>query len=927
MIHSPGEGGFREPKKKIPTPAGVAWYALACAAGGILLCASILYRFATQGAILYGGHSLRMLPLTALLGMLSGSVLLTQGRARLHAASPAERMLAQLQAQVLLILVAVRIGGQLLGADWISWLDSLGRPFSGGMSPLVFTAFLIIGMSLRFQKVLRSPTLGQSALVLVSLVAWTSLACLPLGASPFPSALEIPGSTALLLLLLSTGLLALQGDRGIMALMAQHDSAGSSLRRSLPAALIVPFVGMTLAFLAQREGVLNLAQSYALVSFVCMIGLAALLWRNAARQHAAEQRVRSLIENASDAIITKDLSSIVISWNPAAERIFGFTEREMIGQSMRRLIPTERLQEEDAILSKVRQGELVEHFETERLHKAGHQVPVSVTVSPIRDASGRVIGASHVARDTTFQRQTRRRIQESESRFSFLADSLQQLIWTADAQGQCDYVNQQWTQFTGVDSARLLQEGWLGFVHPQDQADLVVAWRAAIADLREFSHEFRLRRHDGVYRWMLARGRVQPATEAGGAHRWCGVTADIEDLKRGQSAQLRTQKMEALGTLAGGIAHDFNNILLAITGNTQLALEDLAPEHPARSSLSEIERASRRAAELVRRILAFSRKEEPKTEVQFLQPLVEEALKLLRPTLPAQIQLQTEYGLGVEAIRGDAGQIHQILMNLITNAAHAIGNHGGCIRIQVERLAVDDEHSTKGLTSGQYVCLTITDDGCGMSRETQQRIFDPFFTTKPSGTGLGLSVVDGIMKSHQGAVTVYSEPGKGSCFRLYFPASAQLPASHLRSRESVGGVAPAAGQRILYVDDDPALVKLTTRKLTRLGYSVSGETDPVAALEHFRENPRAFDAVITDLSMPQMPGFELARQLLLLRADLPIIATSGFVRPEDQELAVQIGIRALILKPSALDELARVLEGVFKEDSRSSLKSPRLKLV
>jgi CheY-like chemotaxis protein len=251
-------------------------------------------------------------------------------------------------------------------------------------------------------------------------------------------------------------------------------------------------------------------------------------------------------------------------------------------------------------------------------------------------------------------------------------------------------------------------------------------------------------------------------------------------------------------------------------------------------------------------------------------------------------------------------------MNLVTNAAQAIGDRPGRIEIALEPATVDSERATAELRSGDYARITVADDGCGMDRDIVERIFDPFFTTKPAGegTGLGLSVVAGIMKSHGGAVNVYSEKSKGSVFRLYFPATADLEQT-LPAKKVMATT--ARGQRVLYIDDDEFLVSLVKRKLTRLGYMVTCEQDPKAALALFLHNPQLFDVVVTDLSMPGLRGFDLAREMLAVRPDLPVIVASGYVRPEDQAAAREIGVRELVLKPNTSDDLGALLDQLFKD--------------
>lgn len=375
----------------------------------------------------------------------------------------------------------------------------------------------------------------------------------------------------------------------------------------------------------------------------------------------------------------------------------------------------------------------------------------------------------------------------------------------------------------------------------------------------------------------------------------------------------QAQKMEAIGQLSGGIAHDFNNILSAINGHVHLAGRELLPEHPAQKNLNGIANASNRAKDLVRRILMFSREQDPERSVIGLEPIVEEVVQLLRASLPAMIEIRTSVAKDVPDVNADATQVHQILMNLATNASHAMaGESYGTLDIRLESVTMD-EHTADiapDLHEGRYARLSVSDTGCGMDEATLKRIFEPFFTTKGphEGTGLGLAVVHGIMKSHEGAVTVYSQPGRGTMFRLYFPsARATAPAAKKTSTGPMGG----KGEHVLFVDNEEPLVYIGNRILTRLGYRVTGFTDAVQALRAFLENPEGFDILISDCSMPQMTGFDLAADALRVRPDLPVILVSGFVRPQDREAAKSIGVEHLIVKPATVDELAQLLREVL----------------
>jgi PAS domain S-box-containing protein len=412
--------------------------------------------------------------------------------------------------------------------------------------------------------------------------------------------------------------------------------------------------------------------------------------------------------------------------------------------------------------------------------------------SPIIDESGRVLGtfavyylqpglpterhlrlidlATHTAAICISRHNQVQALRDSEGRFRQLAESLPQLVWTCAPDGYCDYLSQQCLDYTGMPASAHLGTGWSQQVHPADSEAVKTAWEASLKTGTEYRGEFRLRRYDGTYRWFDT--RAVPLTDAkGDVTKWIGSNTDIDDRKRLEESQLRSQKLESLGTLAGGIAHDFNNMLLVIQGNAQLAQDLLPKSDPTQEHLAEIAQASERASDLVRRILSFSRPQKARHKVIQLGPVVEEALRFARAALPAMVEIRAKVASQVPAVAADATQIHQIVLNLATNAAHAIGSRsGGLIEIELATVDVDPEavacvlDDALDLKPGRYARLTVHDNGCGMSPELVERIFDPFFTTKPvgQGTGLGLSIVHGIMRSSGGAVTVQSKPGKGT---------------------------------------------------------------------------------------------------------------------------------------------------------------------
>ena len=384
----------------------------------------------------------------------------------------------------------------------------------------------------------------------------------------------------------------------------------------------------------------------------------------------------------------------------------------------------------------------------------------------------------------------------------------------------------------------------------------------------------------------------------------------VEAHRNTLESQLReSHKMQAVGTMAGGIAHDFNNILSAILGNAELARQDAGPGSPALVSLAEIDRAGRRARDLVRQILTFSRNESPERIPIQLAVVVQETVRLLKVALPPTVEMQVVIDPKTLPVLADSTQMEQAVLNLCTNAIHAIGNQRGTIRIELGNNAETNEIERRTGVRARHVKLTVRDTGCGIDAATLERVFEPFFTTKPvgQGTGLGLAVVHGVMRTHMGTVDVQSTPGVGSAFTLYFPVAegACPPAPQEPNKPNdIRGM----GKRVMYVDDDEALVFLVKRALTRKGFEVTTFTDPRLAVATLREQPLAFDLVVTDYNMPGYSGLELLKEARLIRPDLPIALASGYVTAEIEHNALAEGARALIHKPNDVDEMCETLQ-------------------
>jgi signal transduction histidine kinase/ActR/RegA family two-component response regulator len=396
------------------------------------------------------------------------------------------------------------------------------------------------------------------------------------------------------------------------------------------------------------------------------------------------------------------------------------------------------------------------------------------------------------------------------------------------------------------------------------------------------------------------------------------VQRDIADRKRAEQENIRlenqlrqAQKLETIGTLAGGIAHDFNNILVPILVYSDLAARSLAQDHPAREDLLEVIESANRAKALVKQILTFSRQSEQECFPADLAPIVKESLKLMRASLPATIEIRHDVDSQSGAVLADPSQIHQVLMNLCTNAYHAMRDTGGVLAVTLKPCTVDEDlaRAHSQLRVGNYIRLSVSDTGKGMERQTVERIFEPFFTTKQvgEGTGLGLSVVHGIVSHCEGAIAVQSEPGKGSTFDVYLPR-VRAP----ESKETVPADSVVGGhEHILVVDDEPSVAATTRQVLERFGYTVTVQNSGTEALELFRRDPRHFDLVITDQTMPQMTGDHLARELISLRRDVAIILLTGFSHAVDEERARRLGIDRFLMKPLLPSELASAVRQVL----------------
>jgi PAS domain S-box-containing protein len=508
------------------------------------------------------------------------------------------------------------------------------------------------------------------------------------------------------------------------------------------------------------------------------------------------------------------------------------------------------------------------------------------------------------------RKQMERQVLSDKEKWEMTFDAIQEVVTIHDLSMRIVQANKAAGRLLACEPAQLIGrycfELFNGFIEPCPNCPEVLARETLLPQVGNMYHEKLGKTFEVSSCPLMENGEVQ-----GFVH----IAKDITQQKMLEAQLRQAQKMESIGTLAGGIAHDFNNILVPILGYAELALDRVEPTDPVAGDLSQITKAAYRAKQLVKQILTFSRQADH--ELWPLEPhlVIKEALKLLRSTLPTTIAIRQQIATDCGAIFGDPTQLHQIIMNLCTNAYHAMRDTGGGLDVSLSKVDVGDEDCSLlnlDLSPGSYVKLVVSDTGHGMDKQTMARIFEPYFTTKPTGegTGMGLSVVHGIIQSYHGHISVESQPGIGTTFSVYLPRAKEKgdPEAAL-----LNGPLPTGVERILLVDDEKTITNMLQMILEKCGYQVSAINHSPEALALFEQEPAAFDLLITDMTMPGLTGFDLARRVLALRPGMPIIICTGFSELINQEKAAELGIREFLMKPVTSRGLAhcvrKALEG------------------
>lgn len=636
------------------------------------------------------------------------------------------------------------------------------------------------------------------------------------------------------------------------------------------------------------------------------------------RKHAEQARdlLAAIVESSGDAIIGQTLDGTILSWNQGAETMYGYTEEEAKGRNISLIVPEDRTDEKTEIHTRVEKGEVIPPYETSRKRKDGKRIDVSIKVSPIRDSSGQVIGVSVIGRGISHLKQAER----ARARLALAVEHTDESVVITETDGTITYVNPAFEEITGYrreevigQNPRLLKSGRQG-------PELYQAMWATLERGQAWTGTLTNRRKDGtLYEAEAVISPVRDETEQ--VINYVAVERDVTRERYLEEQLRQSQKMEAIGQLAGGIAHDFNNLLTIITGYGQLLLEDLGLDDPRRLKMSEINKAANRAVVLTRQLLAFGRRQVLVSEVLDLNDVLSNMEKMLHRLISEDIELVIVQGESLGRARTDRGQIEQVIMNLVLNARDAMPG-GGRLTIETSNLDLAEAHALLHLEvmPGSYVTLTVSDNGCGISREDLTRIFEPFFTTKEKGkgTGLGLSTVYGIVRQSEGYVSVSSEPGQGTGFRIYLPRVKEEV--RLEASADDDAVASQRGtETILLVEDEEAVRSLVRDVLEALGYKVLVATCGDEAIALCKQQATRIPLLLTDLVMPGMGGRELADCLKVSHPGMKRLYMSGYT----DDATVRHGILgpgvAFIGKPFTPQAIARKVRDVL-DDGNSQKK-------
>ena len=634
-----------------------------------------------------------------------------------------------------------------------------------------------------------------------------------------------------------------------------------------------------------------------------------------------EERFRLLADNAGDVILEFNESGDVRYVSPSWKDLTGYAPDRLLAGGLRWMAET--LMHPDEIAwayedppALFREGTLPPLVYRLR-HADGRWRWFENRATAFRTAEGDLRGIT-IARDVTDRVLAEEALRASETRFRLVAENAYDYILELDPDGEITYLSPSFREILGFDPATHKAADSLRLLHPQDRSRTIAAMRRLLAGEHLEPIVYRHRNAQGEWRWLETYGTPRPTAD--GRFAGVAITRDVTEQREAEEESrhleqqlVQAQKLESLGVLAGGIAHDFNNLLVGILGNASLALSEIPADAPLRETLEGIETAALRAGELTNQMLAYSGKGRFVVEPLDLSELVAEMAHLLESAISKKAVLRHELARDLPPVDADATQIRQLVMNLITNASDALGDGPGTIALRTHLLEEAEPAAPEewGPPPGPRILLEVEDSGCGMAPETLSRIFDPFFTTKFTGRGLGLAAALGIVRGHRGAIDVQSDPGRGTRFRVLFPASSKCAAKPALPELAEAGPSRARGT-LLVADDEEVVRSMAGRILERAGFDVLTAEDGRRAVEIVRENAERISAVLLDLTMPHLGGEEALRAIREIRPDMPVVLTSGYSESEIAPRFEGVRLEGFLQKPFRPPQLVERMQGALQ---------------